>query len=244
MAGLWLAPEPSSNKRDSDVMNLHELVLPIGKPVTLRAVGQDYKEHIFEAQLIGYEIAKVVLLSVPEKPGQVLLHNGLDIEIEIRLPEGQANFSTTIDEVGDWGFRYVKLDYPRQLDYQNPREHIRVPSDASIEVIGHTELGMDTSAMRGQLLDVSTAGARIVLEKELTNLVKEVTIDCHLAAYGLEQTLKVKAVVINQAPVSEDYPELGFGYGLAFKELPEVNHWFLHAYCMEHIQRQRVVIFS
>lgn len=225
-------------------MKLHELGLPIGKPVTLTIKGQDYKEHTFDAQLIGYEVNHVLLLSVPVKPGQVLLHDGLQVGVEIRLPEGVVNFDSDIGEVSDWGFRFVKLYYPGNVDYQNPRKHIRVPANDPVEIIGHTDLGVDTGTMKGYVLDLSSTGIRVVLEKELTSLVKEVTINMHLQAYDLEQYLSVKAFITNEAPLSEDYPEYGYGYGLSFKALPEASKWFLHAYILEHLLHQKVIIFS
>jgi hypothetical protein len=225
-------------------MRLDDIVLPIGKPLTLAVKGQDYKQHVFDATLIGYEVGQMVMLSMPVKPGQVLLHSGLQVEVKISLPEGQAIFKTSIDEVGDWGFRYVKLDYPGQIDYQNPRQHIRVPTDYPVELVGHTSLGIDTDSIHGHVLDVSVAGIRVVTEKEFTSMVSSVTVGMFLSAYGMERDMTLDAKIFNSAPLSEDYPDYGFGYGLEFINLDDTNKWFLHAYILEHVKRQRVILFS
>ena len=225
-------------------MNLDDLSLPIGKALKVSIKGQDYKTHTFDAQLIGYQTNQMVMLSMPIKPGQVLLHIGLRVSVEISLPEGRASFEADIDDVGDWGFRYLKLDYPGSIHYEQPRENIRVPADAPVELIAHTSLGMSTGSIHGQVLDVSTAGIRVVCEKELTSMVTEVEVGLYLSAYDLQRDMTVFTTIANKSAPSADYPDYPYGYGLALDRLDEADYWFLHAYCLEHIIRQRVILYS
>ena len=225
-------------------MNLDQLKLPIGKPMRLRVTGLDYKKHYFQGKLLGYQVGQAVMVSLDTKPGQVLLHSDLTVKVDMDLPLGTASFATTIDSMVDGSFKYLVLDYPGALDYQPVRQQPRIATDVSISVNAHTGLGMTSSAIAGAMLDVSEGGARIVTEKELTAMVKKLTLSVSLAGLGMKKDLSIDAVLKNQAATSSDYPKYGFAYGIAFIGLEAVDEYFLQAFCLNHILQDKILMCS
>ena len=222
-------------------MRLHELELGIGQKLSLKIVGLDYKAHVFETQLLGYQKGDSVLLTLISKPGQVLLHKGLKAVVEGDLSDGFFSFESEIDEVVESPFLYIHLEYPAAVEYKQLRQYVRVPVDTPVEVSAHTGLGMTTSAISGYMLDVSYGGARLVLEKELTAMVTKISIGVMLSAQDLERDITVMARIKNQSKRADDYPHCSFAYGVEFIELGELEALFLRSFCQQQQLRGRVV---
>lgn len=220
-------------------MRLHQLDIAIGKKLTINIVGQDYKSHQFAAQLMGYQKGESVLVALPSKPGQVLLHAGLKATLKGELADGQFSFETEIEQVFESNFLYLHLAYPAAVDFQQRRGHIRVKQDTPVEVNAHTGLGMITSAISGYMMDVSYGGARLVLEKELTNMVTKINIGVMLESEGLERNMTLTAELRKKAELANDYPACGFAYGVEFIELNEVDDLFLRCFCLQEINQGR-----
>ena len=222
-------------------MRLHELDLPIGHKVSLKLVGLDYKAHVFEAELMGFQKGESVALTLISKPGQVLLHKGLKATVEMQLDTGYLSFESEIDEVMESPFLHVHLEYPINVDMRRIRQHVRIPVDEPVEVCGYTGLGMTTSTMSGYMLDISLGGARLVLEKELTAMVTKLSIGVMLSAGDLERDIVVMAQVRNHSKPVDDYPQCHFAYGVEFIEVGEVESLFLRSFCQQEQMRKRIV---
>ncbi|MGK0500521.1 MAG: hypothetical protein ACJAYG_002172 [Oceanicoccus sp.] len=223
-------------------MRFNELSINIGKKITLRTIGLDYKKHKFDARIIGYIEGKSLMLSLASKPGQVLLQTGQSLSLELQLPIGTAFCDTEIEAVHESPSLYLVVDYPLGVNFEQQRQQPRLPVDTPVEVSGHTGMGMITHSISGFMLDVSSNGARIVLEKELTSMVTKVDLGVMLVSQGLERDISIMAEVRNTAEVSADYPSCGFAYGLEFIELEDINNYFLQAYCLQEVARGRALL--
>lgn len=223
-------------------MRLKELQLPIGKKMNLRMVGLDYKKHQLEAQLLGYYEGKSLLVAILSKPGQILLQPGQAVSLDTSLPNGRVQFESDIDYIVESPFLYLVLDYPLGVDYTQMRKNPRVPVDTPIVVTGKTALGMNTSALHGYMLDVSLSGARIILEKEITSMVTELSVGVMLDSQGLERDMELTAEQRKPAELSEQYPECGFAYGIEFKALTEIDELFLRSFTQQEVARGRALM--
>ena len=224
-------------------MRFEELKLIIGTYFNLIIIGQDYKRHACQASLIGYQQRRRLLIELINKPPQVLLHEGLKIEASINNALGRAKFDSKIDELDQSPPPYLILDYPIGVDFEAIRKQPRVLVDEPIEVIGQAALGMATSAMHGYMLNVSCLGARIVVEKELTSMVTLISVGVFLNIPGLERNMMLNAKICKQAPPSDEHPEYGFSYGIAFESLDDTDKYFLNAFCFQmELQSRQILI--
>jgi c-di-GMP-binding flagellar brake protein YcgR len=223
-------------------MRLHELNLPIGKMLSINIVGQDYKKHQFDAQLMGYQKNQSVALTLLSKPGQVLLHTGQKLTVSAALPDGTVEFESEIERVVESPFLYLLVEYPGSVNFRHLRQHIRVRQDTPVEVNAHTGLGMTTSVICGHMLDISYGGARLVLEKELTTLVTKITIGVMLESEGLEKNISLKAEIRNKSALSEYHPDCTFAYGVEFVGVDPVDDLFLRAFCLQEVNRGKALL--
>ena len=213
-------------------MRFDELSLPVGKTLTIKLVGLDYKSHSFEGQLVGYRRGKNIIVAIPAKPGQILLQTGSTVSVSAILPEGTIGFEADIEYIHELPFLYLVLEYPVGLDFDRRRKEPRFPVDTAIEIFGHTGLGIKTRVMHGYMLDVSEHGARIVVEKELTSMITQIDVGVQLSAHALERNMTIIAQVRNNAALAEDYPDCGFAYGIEFIEVDAADGLFMTAYCL------------
>lgn len=222
-------------------MRLYELALPIGHRLTLKIVGLDYKAHAFQAELLGYQNNESVVLTLLSKPGQVLLHKGLKASVEGELVDGRFRFESEIDEVMEKPFLHLHLEYPAGIEYTQLRRYPRLRVDTPVEVSAVTGLGMKTGTINGFMLDISEAGARIVLEKELTAMVTELTIGVALSAGDLDRNIEVTAKVKRSTEIAPEYPQCGFAYGVEFTAVGELEGLFLRCFCQQELRRGNAV---
>ncbi|MBL4826802.1 MAG: PilZ domain-containing protein [Spongiibacteraceae bacterium] len=215
-------------------MRLHEFTIPIGKALSLSLVGLDYKSHEFKGQLLGFQEGQNVLISLDTKPGQVLLHSGLKAKVNIRLADGLLSFDSEIELVCESPFLYLHLEYPYGVEFQHLRHAIRVPVETPIDVKAFTGLGMTSASIHGHMLDVSTGGARLVVEKELTQMVTKISLGVQLTKDDLERDMTLMAKISRSGDLSPDHPECGFSYGVKFIELDPVDSLFLRSFCQHH----------
>jgi len=214
-------------------MRLHEIDLPIGKILNLKIQGLDYKSYQFDVEMIGYVKGKNLMVSVPNKPGQVTLLAGTNVELCAQLPQGSLSFEVEIECINESPFLYLLLEYPRGVEFKRRRCEPRFSVDTPVEVLGHTGMGMKTSPQSGHLLDVSVNGGRVVLEKELTSMITQIDVGLMLSYRKFERDLNLVAKIRNSAPLSDNHSECGFGYGIEFVEINEVDKLFLQAYCLQ-----------
>lgn len=223
-------------------MRFEELKLSIGTHFNLTVIGQDYKRHNCRASLMGYQKSKRLMVELINKPPQVLLREGLKIEASISNALGHAKFASEIDELKQSSAPYLVLDYPAGVEFKRLRKQPRLPVDTPVEIVGNTALGMATSAMHGHMLDVSCSGARIVVEKELTTMVTQISVGVLLESQGLKRDMNLAAKICSKAKTSSDYPDYGFAYGITFVDVDEVSQYFLQAFCFQMELQSRHLI--
>lgn len=225
-------------------MQLDELAVNLGWLLNVEITGQDYKRHHCQAKLVGYQSARRIFIELMNKPPQILLHQGLKVSVQVPLALGVANFETLIEgfEKGDSG--YLVLAAPEDINMTTLRQGPRIPVDEPIEIIGQTALGMSTSSLHGYILDISQQGACIVVEKELTKMVTEVTLGVCLSIDQLTRDMNLPAKLSRRLPAGEKYPDYNFSYGLSFLNVADIDQYFLAAFCQGMLLKNNQVLCS
>ena len=227
---------------DSFTMRLTDYPIPIGKTLHLSLIGLDYKAHEFEGQLMGYQSGHNVLVALEAKPGQVLLHSGLNVRATVHLGDGILSFDAQIEQVCESPFMHLYLEYPYSVEFEQIRSAIRVAVDTPTEINAHTGLGMTSASIHGYMLDVSTGGARLVVEKELTAMVTKISVGVMLATADLERDMTLTAQIRRQCELSPYHSDCKFAYGVEFIDIGEVDRLFLRSFCQHHILNNNVLL--
>lgn len=225
-------------------MQFDELAVNLGWLLNVEITGQDYKRHHCQARLVGYQSTRRIFIELINKPPQILLHQGLKIFVQVPLALGVANFETLIEgfEKGDSG--YLILAAPEDINMTTLRQAPRIPVDEPIEVIGQTALGMATSSLHGYVLDISQQGACIVVEKELTKMVTEVTLGVCLSMDHLTRDMNLSAKLSRRLPAAEQHPDYHFSYGVSFLNVTDIDQYFLAAFCQGMVLKNNQVLCS
>lgn len=216
-------------------MRLQDLSLAIGSQFQITIIGQDYKRHDCQAQLLGYHPAgRRLFVALINKSPQILLHAGLEVEGRLQTVLGCGSFKSELDVYHDLGSQpYLELDFPAGIQFQSLRASARIPVDSPVSLQAHTSLGITAQTIHGNMLDLSEHGARVVLEKELTNMVTKVELGVYIEGGGMKRDMTLFAQLKNTAPISDDYPDCGYGYGLKFIERRAADAYFIKAYCQQ-----------
>ena len=83
---------------------------------------------------------------------------------------------------------------------------------------------------------VSEHGARLLSEKELTDIVRKITLTVSLVFAGFQHKLVLDAVLRSREKTGA-YPASPFDYGLEFVDLKQEQRLWLYALC-RHLQAQ------
>ena len=214
-------------------MQFAELRLQVGARLLLGIQGQDYKTHNCAGLLLGYKPGESVLVTIPKKPAQVLLHEGAKIDARVAMQMGVAQFSSQIDHVCNSPFFYLHLAYPPVITMEMQRKYPRFPLSTEFSMIAQTSFGINTGRMPGRFLDISVNGARLALPKELSATVPQVTLLAPLTVAGLAQQLEVTAVIRRPFGRDETLPDKPFVYGVSFENMPPLQTLLVLALCHE-----------
>lgn len=211
-------------------MQFAELKLPVGTRVQLTFVGQDYKRHPCDGQLLGYRAGESLLVWFPKRPPQVLLRVGARLEVRLAMQSGIATFETSIDQICSQPYTYLHLNYPGSISLTPLRRVPRFAFDSPLAATASSASGVTTAHPQGRFVDISVNGARVALDRELGSVVSRVDVTCEVDVAGLRQKL---ALACEVRRTFEPMPDSAFPfrYGLAFNELPPTQRLLLLALC-------------
>jgi hypothetical protein len=214
-------------------MKFHELRLPVATRMTLLIQGQDYKTHQCEATLFGYRTGDSVLVTMSKKPAQVLIREGVKLDVRVVMQMGVALFSTRIQQLCTQPFPYLHLDYPDAITMEAIRKYPRFPFAAEVAIVAQTAFGVSTGRMPGRFLDISVNGARIAMVKELSSAVPKLTLTATVVVSGMQQALEVTAVIRRAFGRDDTAPDKPYVYGISFEDVPPLQKLLLLALCHE-----------
>lgn len=214
-------------------MDFADLKLPVGTRMQLNFVGLDYKRYPSDASLLGYRNRESVLVFLPQKPPQVLLRDGVKVEAKIAVQMGIVSFASTIQLICEQPYTYLHFSWPHKIEVEPLRRYPRFPLDAVLTLTAISAQGISTARLRGKFRDVSLQGARIALEKELSESVSTVTISAKVKVAGMLHTLELPGQIKRAFGRDEKATEPTFQYGVSFSELPPPQRLLLLALCQE-----------
>ena len=217
-------------------MRFHELNLPVGRTVDMLVVGQDYKKHTFRARLLGYQKNHFILVEPIDKPPQVYLRELQGVSLRIANDLGIARFDSQIERLDERpAGLLMELEYPVAIEFKQKRSWPRVRIDVPVQVVAHTGLGMKSGAIDGRLTDLSEVSAMILTQKALTKIVTQLDVTLSLSDGIISRNMNVLAVVSAVVDNTEKEPAYPFAYGIQFKDLDDIDRYFLRAYCLHQI---------
>lgn len=214
-------------------MDFADLRLPVGTRMQLNFVGLDYKRYPSDASLLGYRARESVLVFLPKKPPQVLLRDGVKVEAKIVLQMGIVSFASAIQLICEQPYTYLHFVWPHKIELEPLRRYPRFALDAAFALTAISAQGIPTARLRGKFRDMSLQGARIALEKELSESVSRVMITAKVNVAGMEHTLELPGEIKRAFGRDEKAAEATFQYGVSFAELPPPQRLLLLALCQE-----------
>ena len=214
-------------------MDFSDLKVSTGARVQLTLSGQNYKSYRCEAVLVGFRDHKSIMISILNKPPQVLLHEGLDADVTIVMPLGIVRLQSTVDRICEQPFHYIHLDYPRDIRFEQLRKFPRFNFDNELSVVAKTNLGVSTAKMKGAFCNISQEGAKLALAKELSNVVTKLSIESSVIIADEEHTLEITGQIKRSFGREDQYKDYPFSYGIAFELEDSYTRMSLLALCYQ-----------
>lgn len=212
-------------------MDFADLRLPVATRMQLNFIGLDYKRYPSDASLLGYRARESVLVFLPKKPPQVLLREGVKVEAKVVMQMGIVSFSSVIQLIRDDPYTYLHFAWPHRIDLEPLRRYPRFPLDAALSLTAISAQGIPTARLRGAFQDISLQGARIGLEKELSESVSKVIVSANVVVAGMKHTLEIHGEI--KRAFGRDEKTTKYHYGISFFELPPPQRLLLLALCQE-----------
>ncbi len=214
-------------------MNFSDLNLKVGTRIQLQIQGTDYKPHNCETRHLGFKPGGSILVTLMEKPPQVVLSEDIDVIARLAVASGLVDFKSSIEQICETPYRYLHLSYPETINLKPLRSEARFKFDSPLTVTGITSLGMRMDDMQGRFCDLSLKGARIALPKKLADIVSSLQITTEVTIGGIEQTLTLSAEVKRSLDQDTKAGSKAFLYGISFIEISTEQQLLLMALCYE-----------
>jgi hypothetical protein len=214
-------------------MNFADLRPPVGARLQLDFIGRDYKHYPCEALLVGFMPEESVLVRFHRKPLQVLLYDGMSLDVRLAMQSGIVQFRTTLTTQVESPLSYLHLSWPVALQFEPLRRNQRFPFQLALEATARSSIGIATARTAGRFVDISPAGARVALERELSSVVTQLDIAAQPVVAGARQTLQLTAEVKRNFGRDARDERLPFHYGLAFPLLTPAQRLLMLALCHE-----------
>lgn len=214
-------------------MEFSELKVNTGARIQLTLSGQNYKSYRCEAVLVGFRDNRSIIISIINKPPQVLLYEGLTADVTIVQPLGIIRLETTIDTLCESPFPYIHLEYPRDIKFDQLRKFPRFNYDRKLSIVAKTDLGVSTAKMEGCFCNISQEGAKLALAKELSNVVTKLAIESMVDIAGEPHKLEINGDIKRTFGREDQFPKYPFAYGVSFDLEDSYTRMSLLALCYE-----------
>lgn len=216
------------------------LKLPVATRMQLNFVGLDYKRYPSEASLLGYRNGESVLVYLPKKPPQVLVREGVKVEVKFALQTGIVSFASTILQVCEQPFSYLHFAWPQKIEIEPLRRFPRYSVDMPLQLTAFTAMGIATAKLRGRVRDISLQGVRLGLEKELTSSVTKVLLTGKVKVADMEHSLELHGEIKRAFGRDDKALDNPFTYGVLFGEMSPPQRLLMLALCQELQSRLEV----
>ncbi|MEY4589360.1 MAG: hypothetical protein RL497_1436 [Pseudomonadota bacterium] len=150
------------------------------------------KQQLFECVLVGCIADASLMVSAPASGLFPRIACGQPVLVRIRLSSGVALFPSTVLFISETPTLIVYLDYPRDIKFKRVRA-ARVFVALPIVAANLTHAAI--SAVSGNIVDVSTSGARIETQEVLGNLGDLVEINGRFQVGGIARILTIQCVI-------------------------------------------------
>ena len=214
-------------------MEFSELKLPVATRMQLNFIGLDYKRYPSDASLLGFRNHESILVFLPKKPPQVLVREGVKIEARFALQMGIVSFASTILEVCERPYSYLHFAWPQKIELEPLRRFPRFTLQAPLNLTAFSAQGIATAKLRGRFRDISLQGARVGLEKELSNTATKVLLTAKVRVANMDHTLELHGEIKRSFGRDEKAADNPFTYGVSFNELPPPQRLLVLALCQE-----------
>ncbi len=214
-------------------MEFSQLKLPVAARMQINFIGLDYKRYPSEASLLGYRNGESVLVYLPKKPPQVLVREGVKVEVKSALQMGIVSFTSTILQICEQPFPYLHFAWPQKVELEPLRRYPRFSFQNPLQLTAFTAMGIATAKLRGHFRDISLQGARIGLEKELTSAVTKVMLTARVTVADLEHSLELHGDIKRAFGRDEKAADFPFTYGISFSEMSPPQRLLMLALCQE-----------
>lgn len=215
------------------LMLFADLRLPVASRLQLSFTGVDYKRYPCDASLLGFRAGESVLVYMPKKPPQVVLREGMKVEVKIALQAGIVSFESAIALLRESPYAYLHLMYPKSVALEPLRRSPRFPLEAPLALAGFSAQGITIARQNGRFYDISLNGARVATEKELPEAVSRVLVSATVTVAGTQQALEIKCELKRAFGRDEKIADSPFVYGVSFVELTPPQRLLLLALCHE-----------
>ncbi len=157
-------PSPETAKLMRRIKNSRAMLT-----VKIAGIEETYLSALLE---VDEEEGYIVIDELSSGTGHRAISHIKQFEIKTRLEDRVIKFQCELTAVGEHnGIHYYKVPFPKDLEHQLRRKHLRVstPRGKYLPVHLHTELD---DLVTGELIDLSTGGFAAVLSRETSNKVK------------------------------------------------------------------------
>lgn len=209
------APPPPEEKVDEgpkeDIRRLEDIRLGVGDTLQMqsRAVGDDSRYYV---KLIGFLKGKAVIVSAPTTNGQLaMLREGQAFVVRLFAGKSVYAFATTVQRNTSVPFPHVFMEYPREVRGLVVRRGAR----AKVAIICSVA-NPQSSSHAATVVDLSVGGAMVLAKNPVGDRNAPVTISFKVDINGVEQLLKIPAVIRSVRAEAPDARGNRFHHGVEF----------------------------
>lgn len=187
---------------DESLLSFEELDVKMGQLVEIRLPNSPSKEF-FDVVLIGAIMGESLILGAPESGLFPNIHEGDPVVIRIRLADGVALFSTVALFISDIPLLMAFIDFPTEIKFKQVRKASRV--NVTLPVLTSNTTTGEQVGIAGKLVDISTAGAGILIYEFLGDVGDEITVKGKFDVGGIQKILAINATIRSCKQIKEAF---------------------------------------
>jgi c-di-GMP-binding flagellar brake protein YcgR len=197
----------------------------------------------YPLRLIGFVEKGSLVVTAPQVQGKsFLLPEDQLLKVRLMASTVACGFSSKVMRTCRAPYLYMHLAYPDKIEAVTVRQASRVQL-ALLTRIDAFKTG-DLPGVwpkKGQIIDLSSGGARILSMQPIAATSSALWITFKLVIESVERIVKVKAVVRNIAEVGKSPEEAAYQYGVQFLDVDDDDKIRIAAYVYEQMSRQGVI---
>lgn len=211
-----------------------DLRLPVGTRLRMNFTSLNYLQYPSDAILLGYLVNKGLMVRLPNKPPEVMLYDGMTVDVRLALQSGIVTFWTTLESEVTEPYPYLHLGWPANVTIEPLRKSRRYRFSSPLAAIVRSSDSIPDATVAGEFRDISLDGSRIALAQKLSDAVTQLDLSATLTVAGMSQALELNVQLKRRfPPVSKADDKLPFHYGVEFGDPSPTQRLLLLALCHE-----------